>query len=44
MDIAEKLYNRGYISYPRTETNSFPKTLNLKDLIGNFIHIYKFLE
>ena len=35
MEIADKLYNQGYISYPRTETNSFPKTMNLKDLVGN---------
>lgn len=29
MEFAEKLYNRGYISYPRTETNKFPPTINL---------------
>ena len=33
MEIAEKLYTRGFISYPRTETNSFPKTFNLKNLV-----------
>ena len=33
MKIAEKLYNRGYISYPRTETNIFPSSMNLNDLI-----------
>lgn len=33
MDLAEKLYQKGYISYPRTETNSFPKTMNLKELL-----------
>ena len=30
MEIAEKLYNKGYISYPRTETDKFPSSLNLK--------------
>lgn len=30
----EKLYNRGFLSYPRTETNKYNKTINLKDLIG----------
>ena len=33
MRIAEKLYNQGFISYPRTETNIFPSSLDLNDLI-----------
>ena len=33
MKIAEKLYTQGYISYPRTETNIFPKELDLQPLV-----------
>ncbi|XP_078691459.1 DNA topoisomerase 3-alpha-like isoform X1 [Branchiostoma floridae x Branchiostoma belcheri] len=33
MKIAEKLYNQGYISYPRTETNMFSKDMDLQGLV-----------
>ncbi|CAK8696344.1 unnamed protein product [Clavelina lepadiformis] len=33
MKIAEKLYTQGYISYPRTETNIFPKDIDLRRLV-----------
>ena len=35
MQIAEKLYTSGFISYPRTETNQFPKDFNLRELVQN---------
>jgi len=33
MEIAEKLYNKGFLSYPRTETNVFSSSLDLTEII-----------
>ena len=33
METAEKLYNKGLISYPRTETNFFSKNIDLVGII-----------
>ncbi|EHK41268.1 hypothetical protein TRIATDRAFT_249816 [Trichoderma atroviride IMI 206040] len=33
MTIAEGLYNKGFISYPRTETDRFDKGMNLRALV-----------
>lgn len=33
LDAAEKLYNKGFLSYPRTETDRFPATMDLKALV-----------
>ena len=33
MQIAEKLYMDGWISYPRTDNTVYPDTLNLKDIV-----------
>ena len=30
----EKLYNKGFLSYPRTETNKYVKSINLRDLVS----------
>ena len=37
MQVAEKLYNRGFLSYPRTETNIFPPSINLRPLVENHV-------
>ena len=34
MTIAEALYNKGFISYPRTETDRFDKGMDLKALVS----------
>ncbi|EJW03513.1 hypothetical protein EDEG_00195 [Edhazardia aedis USNM 41457] len=34
MNVAEKLYNNGYISYPRTETDSFSPGFKFVDIIN----------
>ncbi|TVY47592.1 DNA topoisomerase, partial [Lachnellula occidentalis] len=38
MKVAEDLYNRGFISYPRTETDRFDKGMNLRALVEKQTH------
>lgn len=33
MKVAESLYTKGFISYPRTETDQFDKAIDLKKLV-----------
>ena len=37
MEIAEKLYSQGFISYPRTETDSFPDNFDFKSIVHQLI-------
>ena len=41
MEIGEKLYQKGYISYPRTETNVFPE-MNLKAIVDELCNNSRF--
>ncbi|KAJ2375678.1 DNA topoisomerase 3-alpha, partial [Coemansia sp. RSA 2607] len=34
MTLAEQLYNQGFISYPRTETDQFDRAMNLQELVN----------
>lgn len=33
MEVAEALYQRGYVSYPRTETDAFKETCDVEELV-----------
>ena len=44
MKVAEGLYNKGYLSYPRTETNIFPPSLNLSNLLDNLSQAPQYQE
>lgn len=35
MNIAEKIYASGYISYPRTETDSYPQNFDFQNIINS---------
>jgi len=44
MKVAEELYNAGFISYPRTETDAFPKDFDFAGIIGPLTnhHVFGF--
>ncbi len=42
MRIAEDLYMDGFISYPRTDNTVYPKSLDLKELVGSLVRIPEF--
>ncbi|HID71372.1 MAG TPA: hypothetical protein EYP29_01330 [Thermoplasmata archaeon] len=42
MNIAENLYNNGYISYPRTDNTVYPASLNLREIVSKFLSSKEF--
>ncbi|EDR22857.1 DNA topoisomerase 3-beta-1, putative [Entamoeba dispar SAW760] len=44
MRIAEKLYTRGYISYPRTESTKYSSYFNFDDILNNLQETNQFRE
>jgi len=43
LDILQSLYEKGYVSYPRTSSQKLPETINFKEILSNLssINYYK---
>jgi DNA topoisomerase I len=37
MNVAENLYMKGYLSYPRTDNTQYPASLPLKEMVGKLV-------
>jgi len=44
MQVAETLYQRGFISYPRTDNSVYPETLNLRETLSELAKVKEFSE
>lgn len=42
MELAESLYIKGFISYPRTDNTVYPKTINLKNILKEIGKVSEF--
>ena len=43
MEVMESLYNKGFISYPRTETTIFNPTIDLKAITRELVYFDDFV-
>jgi DNA topoisomerase-1 len=39
MDVAERLYQRGFTSYPRTDNSTYPPSLNLRQTLNKLVSV-----
>jgi Topoisomerase IA len=39
LDILQSLYEKGYVSYPRTSSQRLPETINFKEILSNLLLI-----
>lgn len=44
MQIAEKLYTQGYVSYPRTETTAYPESYDLRSVVRTLGNVGDFKD
>jgi len=42
LKIAEELYLKGYITYPRTSSEKLPKGINLREILNSLLHIKEY--
>ena len=44
MSLAESLYQRGFISYPRTDNKAYPKNLDLKEILNKMASVQELVD
>lgn len=44
MSLAETLYQKGFVSYPRTDNKAYPKSLDLKQILNRLVTIDEFKQ
>lgn len=42
MDLANILYQKGFISYPRSETNQYDNSIDLKSIVNKMENHWKY--